>query len=253
MSAPDITHPEHRKTWDLLPWLVNGRLADRDVCRVEAHLRGCGACRDELAAQQRIASVMSADSGVATMPAAGLNKLRARLDAAAASADPAVIAAHGHTTPVPAKLDDNRELRRSSRRRAVAIAASAISVSAVLGVTAAILWGRSEAPPTAVYYTVTTTTSPDVHAALRAVFAPTVTLAELQTVLDGAGLGIVSGPTAAGVYSLAQTAAHPLDWSLRQLRAHPQVRFAEIVGTAAAAPTAPTGSSASVASRAPQP
>jgi hypothetical protein len=64
------------------------------------------------------------------------------------------------------------------------------------------------------------------------VFAPTVTLSELQALLDDAHLKIVSGPTEAGVYSLAMSASPSVDWSLRRLRAHEVVRFAESVAPA---------------------
>jgi hypothetical protein len=69
-------------------------------------------------------------------------------------------------------------------------------------------------------------------AVIRAVFAPTVTLSELQGLLDDAHLRIVAGPTEAGVYSLAMTAPQSIDWSLRQLRGHASVRFAEALGPA---------------------
>ena len=67
-------------------------------------------------------------------------------------------------------------------------------------------------------------------AVIRAVFAPTVTLSELQSLLDDAHLRIVSGPTEAGVYSLAMSGPQSIDWSLRKLRGHDTVRFAESIG-----------------------
>ena len=45
---------------------------------------------------------------------------------------------------------------------------------------------------------------------IRAVFSPTITLVELQTMLDEAQLRIVSGPTEAGVYSLAANSRRPV-------------------------------------------
>jgi hypothetical protein len=63
--------------------------------------------------------------------------------------------------------------------------------------------------------------------AIRAVFAPSITLVELQALLDEAQLRIISGPTEAGVYSLAATSSRPVNTSLAQLRQHSSVRFAE--------------------------
>jgi len=94
---------------------------------------------------------------------------------------------------------------------------------------------RSGAPAgSANYYTVTTAAAQPANTAIRAVFAPTVTLSELQELLDDAHLKIVSGPTEAGVYSLAMSASPSVDWSLRRLRGHETVRFAESVVPASA-------------------
>jgi hypothetical protein len=54
-------------------------------------------------------------------------------------------------------------------------------------------------------------------------------LVELQAVLDEAGLRIVSGPTEAGVYSLAANSGRPVSASLASLRGHAKVRFAESI------------------------
>jgi len=66
------------------------------------------------------------------------------------------------------------------------------------------------------------------HEAIRAVFAPDVTLVQLEAVLDDARLRIVAGPSEAGVYSLAQTGEHgSVAEALTRLRGHTEVRFAE--------------------------
>jgi hypothetical protein len=51
---------------------------------------------------------------------------------------------------------------------------------------------------------------------------------ELQAMLDEAQLKIISGPTEAGVYSLAAVSSRPVSLSLALLRQHKTVRFAEI-------------------------
>jgi hypothetical protein len=85
---------------------------------------------------------------------------------------------------------------------------------------------RAEAPN---YYTVTTPTAHAPGEVIRAVFSPTITLVELQGILDEAQLRIISGPTEAGVYSLAANSHRPVSTSLALLRAHPKVRFAESI------------------------
>ena len=211
---------EHREIGELLPWFVNGRLSDADRQRVDAHLRVCGACSDEFTMQRRIYDVMSVEAGVEHMPMAGLNRLRRRIESldAAGPAPGAPDVAARSEAPAGSSL----------RQRRGAIAASL--AMAVVGAFAALLWNQHErriAP--ADYYTVTTTAPPVANAVIRAVFAPTVTLSELQALLDDAHLRIVSGPTEAGVYSLAVSGSPSVDWSLQRLRGHDVVRFAESV------------------------
>jgi anti-sigma factor RsiW len=220
MNRIENTAAEHQEIRELLPWFVNGRLSEADRQRVDAHLRVCEACTDELAAQQRIYRVMSVDAGVERIPVAGLNRLRTRIE----SLEDAV--------PAPAAPDEAARSEApagsSLRQRRSAIAAS-IAMTAV-GALAALLWNQHErriAP--ANYHTVTTTAPQPANTAIRAVFAPTVTLSELQELLDDAHLKIVSGPTEAGVYSLAMSGSPSADWSLQRLRGHEVVRFAESV------------------------
>jgi anti-sigma factor RsiW len=222
---------EHEDIWNLLPWLVNGRLNEADCRRVEAHLRLCSSCRDEFAAQRRIYQIIAADAAVEQMPTAGLHKLRQRIESYE-SAGPAH--AESDTAPrarprSPDRATLWRRLPRSS------IAASVVGIAVALGVSAALLWNQAPHGERASYYTVTTAASQPAGAVIRAVFAPTVTLSELQALLDDAHLRIVSGPTEAGVYSLALTGSQPIDWSLRRLRGHDTVRFAETIGPASAA------------------
>jgi anti-sigma factor RsiW len=223
MNQIEDSTAEHQEIGELLPWFVNGRLSDADRQRVDAHLRLCGACSDELTMQRRIYDVMAVEAGVEHMPMAGLNRLRRRiesLDAAGPAPGAPEVAARSEA-PAGSSL----------RQRRGAIAASL--AMAVVGAFAALLWNQHErriAP--ANYYTVTTTAPQAANAAIRAVFTPTVTLSELQALLDDAHLKIVSGPTEAGVYSLAVSGSPSVDWSLQRLRGHDVVRFAESVAPA---------------------
>jgi anti-sigma factor RsiW len=220
MNRIENTPAEHQEIGELLPWFVNGRLSEADRQCVDAHLRVCEACTAELAAQRRIYRVMSVDAGVERMPVAGLNRLRMRIE----SLEDAVPASAARYEAARSEAPAGSR----SRQRRSAIAAS-IAMTAV-GALAALLWNQHErriAP--ANYSTVTTTAPQPANTAIRAVFAPTVTLSELQELLDDAHLKIVSGPTEAGVYSLAMSGSPSVDWSLRRLRGHEVVRFAETV------------------------
>ena len=224
MNTPTPSTAEHQDIWELLPWLVNGRLSEPDRRRVEAHLCVCSACREEMAAQRTIYQVIAADTAIEQMPMAGLNKLRQRIDRSesAGAADSPADRAPPATRSRP---------HRASRwqPRAGAIAASVLAASATVAIAAAIHW-QTQRGGEANYYTVTTAASQHSGAVIRAVFAPMVTLSELQVLLDDAHLRIVAGPTEAGVYSLAMSGPQSIDWSLRRLRGHDTVRFAEAIG-----------------------
>jgi anti-sigma factor RsiW len=218
MNNPTPPSADHRDVWELLPWHVNGRLSEPDRRRVEAHLHLCDACRGECAAQRQIYQVIAADTAVEQMPMAGLNKLRQRIERTEIAA------------PADAALERTRPAARW-RPRVAALAASAAAVA--VAVSAALHWQTQRAPA---YYTVTAAAAPQAGAVIRAVFAPTLTLSELQNVLDDAHLKIVSGPTEAGVYSLAMSGPQSINWSLHTLRAHGSVRFAESIAPVSVPP-----------------
>lgn len=52
-----IAHPEN------LPWFASGALAGPEAAAIERHLRGCGACRDEVAALRSMTRSLRASAG----------------------------------------------------------------------------------------------------------------------------------------------------------------------------------------------
>jgi anti-sigma factor RsiW len=205
----------HEDLAALLPWYVNGTIGEPDRQRFDHHLKTCASCREELEIERRIHRRVAADPPVEYMPAASLKRLQARID----SLD-------GEAPPTDAPM-----VRRTRRpRRPQGWMAASLAVIAVAsGWMAVDGWRMFRAPAApANYYTVTTSA---VHArdeVIRAVFSPTITLAELQAILAEAQLRIVAGPSEAGVYSLAANSSRPVSLSLALLRQHSTVRFAEI-------------------------
>jgi hypothetical protein len=225
---------EHMEIAALIPWYVNDSIGEHERQRVEAHLLLCAHCRDDLALERSVYQRMTAETAIEYMPAASLKRLQARLDGIdpAASADvPADVTAEV-PADVPAKVVSEVAVTEKPRRRSMpwqGLMAASVAVMAVaLSLLAADRWmqfrARTAAPN---YYTVTTSTPRAPNEVIRAVFSPTVTLVELQTMLDEAQLRIISGPTEAGVYSLASTSQRPVSSSLALLRGHAKVRFAE--------------------------
>jgi anti-sigma factor RsiW len=187
---------------------VNGTVAEGEELRVENHLRTCVPCREDLEHEQRLYEAMHVARGVEYMPAASLKKLTARLDDLG-------------SPPKAERPPRHRAMLAQVPWRGLA-AASVVLTVAALGFGAA--WLKSHE---ANYHTVTVTEARPPEEAIRAVFAPSITLEEMQSILDEAQLRIVSGPTEAGVYSLASTSSRPASASLGILRAHASVRFAE--------------------------
>lgn len=204
---------EHQHIWSQIPWYVNASLSDRERERVDAHLNVCAACSAELAQQRLVHRAMAGDSGVDHISSGSLNRLRQRLDAIPQAAN-AVGPARRIVTP---------------GRMMLAASVSIIAVAAAVLV-AALHRGDARPLPADNYYTVSSPSKRSPQEVIRAVFTPSITLAQLQALLDESHLKIVAGPTEAGVYSLASTQVRPVGDSLARLRQNPAVRFAEATG-----------------------
>jgi hypothetical protein len=112
----------------------------------------------------------------------------------------------------------------SPRSLAASLVLLAVLVSGVIAMSHVEQTGKT---PPASYYTVTSPAPLVASEVIRAVFVPSITVAEMQSILNEAQLNIVAGPTPAGVYSLAKTGTRTVSESLLHLRNHPQVLFAE--------------------------
>lgn len=205
----------HRESWDLIPWIANGSIADADREAVLRHIGECAGCRAELDAQRGLMQAMKARPLlVESMPHGSLQKLRARIDA----------------EPAPAR----REAPPATRppRLTGALAAAVVLQAVLLGIMSIALFRPPGAAGPAEYRTVSSAQRQAAGApGVRAVFSPSMTLGELQALLERSRLRIVDGPSPDGVYTLAPVSADDdPGQALLTLRAHPAVRFAEPVG-----------------------
>jgi Putative zinc-finger len=205
---------EHQEVSALIPWYVNDTLTDPERQRVDEHIGNCSVCRDDLAVHKRILEGINAQPALDYMPVASLKRLQARLDVAQAQA----------ASPPAAPLEPSRSGAPWRGWMAASIAAMAVAI----GLLAADRWVQFEVRERQPNYSTVTTAIPRPRGeVIRAVFAPSITLVELQAILDEAQLKIVSGPTEAGVYSLASNSTLTVRSSLALLRQHSTVRFAE--------------------------
>ncbi|HEX3846349.1 MAG TPA: zf-HC2 domain-containing protein [Steroidobacteraceae bacterium] len=226
--TPRGTAREHADISALIPWYVNEAIGEDERRRVETHLADCGNCRRELEDQRQLHAAMATDTAIEYMPAASLNRLRARLD---------VI----QTAPRERAAVPRRRIRGFSWQGLMAASVALMAVA--LSFLAADRF-HTRVNGGADYHTVTSGPQRPSGEVIRAVFAPTATLAELQGMLDEAQLRVVAGPTEAGVYSLAQTDPRgSVAASLALLRGHSKVRFAESIQPGPMPVAKPSGSS----------
>lgn len=214
MTSDSLKNGEHEDMWELIPWFVNGQLANEAAASVSNHIEDCAQCKREHAEQLRIYTAMQADDSLAFASEASFQKLAARLDARA-------------------------QMPRIGR--AVRWAAAA-SVLAALGLGAWGAWGgwSWRSTPTigaGPYLTLTTPARPaGVGSQVRVVFTPNLTLSDLTRLLHSVDAYISDGPTEAGVYTLSfapnLNASADTARRLAELRADESVRFAEPVVTA---------------------
>jgi hypothetical protein len=206
----------------LLPWYVAGRLAAADVERVTRHLERCAICRDDVVHERQVRLLMKSDARVEYAPQAGLARTLARIDEL------------GRETPDPEPAFDDPIPVSARRVGAVQWLSAAVVVQAIgLGVLGASLFHRSTPDPTSPRFETLSSSpvsiAPGPH--IRAVFTPTMTLAELKSLLATGGLTIVRGPSEAGAYTLASTGPHGtssgIDAAIAALRTDSRVLFVE--------------------------
>lgn len=220
----------HSRVWDLIPMAINGTAPADELAFIEAHLRDCADCRDEYAFQLRLhAGLQGSDAVDAGEAAPALQRLFERIDGEDRLAPPAP----RDVVPPARRVRARRSRSRQVRWLGAAVAAQAFAL-ALLG--ASLLDRPSPAtPPTAAgaYETLSSEVRPGA-ATIRLVPAPTLPLAELQTLLSDNGLRVVAVNADGTIYSLAPAAESATEATqaetLARLRARPGVLLAEPVG-----------------------
>lgn len=200
MAHPEDARALHRRAWEAIPWLVNGRIDGAERAALASHLGECRDCREELALQQRLHDELARAPTPAVDADAGLARLWQRIDAQAAMQPAAPARAWVRWLAAAAVLE---------------------------GVALAALIGASVATPEPQYRTLSAPPPAAAPHAIRAVFAADLPLGELHRLLDAADLQIVAGPSEVGVYTLAPRPDARHDAALERLRADARVRFAE--------------------------
>lgn len=182
---------EHAAAQALLPWFARGQLDEADTAQVQRHLLQCSQCRNELAAEQPLRTLLNAAGDPAVGDAAvGLAKLQARLQPVAKPSAP--------------------------RWMPWALGAQGCAVALLLG-----LWlqARDDAPG---YEGLSAGGSAPVVADALVMFKPGTTEQAVRQLLQAQGASVVAGPTETGAWLLRVDAR-----GLAALRVAPAVQLAE--------------------------
>ncbi len=194
----------HLEVERLLPWLVNGTLADDELALVQQHLDECVACQHEVDWLRSLQAACTEETPPATDLARSARRLRRRLGAAQANG------------------------RHGWGRRATwlpwAIAAQAVLVL-LLGIA---LVNISRPPPAAAYHTLSAAQT--AHARLVVMFDPQLSESRMRRLLRASDARIIYGPTDAGAYVLSVPAVR-VKTVREALRAAPGVSLVESLGT----------------------
>ena len=215
------TSSAHRQAWDLIPWIVNGSAPETERLAVHAHLAACADCRQELEFQRQLQAAMAVQSTAELDMRDSWQRLRSRLDTAA--------------RPDAAVRSGQRRARGIGKAWTPWLVAAMVVQAIGLGALGTAWWSRPTAGTASPYRTLSAPAAAIQAATIRVVFAPEVTLGQVQSMLTAARLQVRAGPSEVGVWTLGpagdsnQTATEA---ALRALRAQSEVRFAEAVAGA---------------------
>jgi anti-sigma factor RsiW len=188
-----MEHDEHVAVQALLPWFARGQLDDTETATVQRHLLHCVACRNELAAERPMQTLLSVAGALPDGDdmEAGLARLHARMQPIA---------------PKP----------KAARWMPWALGLQGAAVALLLG-----LWlqAREDVPD---YQGLSAAESGTVAADALVMFKPGTSERAVRELLQAHGAGVVAGPTETGAWLLRVDAR-----GLAALRASPIVRMAE--------------------------
>ncbi len=218
----------HQRVWELLPWYVNGSLAQPERERVEAHLAACRRCEEEVRACRRTAAEIAGAGEVAPSPhPIQFQRVLARIEESDREER-----RHGGGWRILAPF--RSLVQATPRPLRGALVAQAAVIFLLVGFLA---WGSLRpgspalASSPAVYRTLSDPAPAPVPTfRLRVMFSPKATEREIRGLLLGIRGEITAGPSPLGLYTVEVPAAgDPAAGVLARLRSEPQVTFAEPV------------------------
>ncbi len=226
----------HEEAWLALPWLASGRISQAERDKLEPHVRGCAACREELAFQRLLCNTLTEPERVTYAPGPSFRKLMERIDS---------------TVPVPRKAPERNKVAVIAGRRSrndgnalhhslwrppgLAWAASFVLMVGLAGIVTSV-YHQSQT-----LYKTHTDTAVTPANVLHIAFDRQVTIGEAEEVLRSTGARVVEGPDSSGIFGVTpgggdQSGKRSVDVMNRdlrvlsaRLRTDPRVRWVEPV------------------------
>ncbi len=224
----------HEEAWVALPWLANGRLSQVERDKIEPHVRGCTACRDELALQRLLCNALTEPDRVTYAPGPSFRKLMERIDGTAPPTRRA--SEQARTSPFAARSRDRRWSALDISLWRPPGLAWAASFVLMVGLASIVTTVYRQSQPS---YRTTTDAAATTANVLHIAFNRSVTIGEAEEVLHSTGAHIVEGPDNTGVFGVAPGAVGSratLEHTTRdlrvlsaRLRADPRVRWVQPV------------------------
>lgn len=214
MNNPHRAAGDHRRAWEVIPWVINGSASAAEQRLVDEHVQVCADCRLELARQRSLQVAVAQEMNPLADVDAGLKRLFKRIDE---TTDHRIAAGAGG-------LARQRWQGTGAINHwlVAAVVVEAVGLSA-LGM-ALVLRGAPEYE----YQTLSEATSVPKRATILIVPVPSMQIGELQQQLHALNLTVVSGPNAVGAYALAPHGDQPnQEVQIASLRALPGMRLVE--------------------------
>lgn len=226
MKFPSKGSALHARAELVIPWLANGSLPTEAEPAVREHIAACPQCREDYEEQLRVCEAMRTDGPLVFAAESSYQKLLTRMQKTEADQHfPEEVAAY----PPTRVARPFRQAPPAVRWLAAAVVLQAIA----LGV-GAWAWHASVTTPHGGYTTLTSS-SPSYGSGprVRILFRTSLSIGDLQGVLQGSGVHIVDGPADGNVYTLGfaqpPRSGAALEKRVAALRANPAVLFAEPV------------------------
>lgn len=214
----------HQRAWELLPWYVNGSLAQPERERVEAHLAACPRCQEEVRTCRRAAAEIAGAGEVAPSPhPIQFQRVLARIEESEREE-------RRHDGGWRILAPFRSLVQATPRPLRGALVAQAAVIFLLVGFLA---WDAlrpvSPSPSPAVYRTLSDPApAPVPTVRLQVMFLPQTTEREIRGLLRDIRGEITAGPSPLGLYTVEIPAAgNPVAGVLARLRSEPQVTFAE--------------------------